>query len=193
MRAILILSLISILFCQQIPNANWVKHSIYENSLEIEEAFRQAYKEYSKNNSAEIDYLIRLTVYTQTESGTNYKVCFIDSKADYRIIQEYILFKPLAVNNRGLNEYQLKEHKQYDASNGIITSNDPKYSIVESEFNLKLKKYNEKLNHISYIYLVENNETNFYMITATTDNKEHQYIFCQDKQDKKFYIFNEVN
>ena len=193
MKAILIIVLLTFALCVDNLEGGWEKRSIYENSIEIDEVFRQAYKEYSKTNSAELDDLLRLTIYTQVVSGTNYKLCFIDLKADYRTIHEYVFYKPLAVNNNGLNEYLLQEHKQYDVSNEIITSNDPKYTIVENEFIKKLKKTNEKFNYISYIYLAENEETSFYMISACTDGNEHQYIFCQEKKTEEFYIFNRIN
>ena len=193
MKTILIIVLLALSLCdEKTLTGGWEKRSVYENSMEIEEAFKTAAASYSKSNSVESDDLIRLTVYSQVVSGTNYKISFIDTKAEYPTIQEYILYKPLPSNENGKNEMTISEHNEYEATGGLISFNDPSFTLIENALYKSLKNTNEKLSFISYVFPVETKETNFFMISAYTENGEHQYVVCQDKENKEFYLFEKV-
>ena len=190
MKALLVLALLAFSLCEEEPIAGgWERRSINENSLEIEEAFKLASQEYTKSNSVEVDDLIRLTVYTQVVSGTNYKITFIDTKAEYPTIQEYVIYRPLPVNNA---ELKITDHTEYEATSGLISFNDPIFDKIENALYKNLKDTTEKLAFISYVFPVETRETNFFMISAYTDNGEHQYVVCQDRSNSEFYVFNKV-
>ena len=189
MKAILIFTLLAFSLCQPL-DGGWEKRSIFENSLEIEEAFRFANEDYTKTNSVEPDDLIRLTVYSQIVSGTNYKVTFIDIKAEYPTIQEYVIYKPLPVAQNA--EKQILEHNEYEATSGLISFNDPLFGKIENALYKELKDTTEKLSYVSYVFPVETLETNFFMINAYTSDGEHQYVVCQDKSNGEFYVFNKV-
>ena len=61
----------------------------------------------------------------------NYKICFVDKKADYLTIHEFYFYKPLAVNNEGKEEYKLQEHNQYTNIQGLLDYKDEKFTLVE--------------------------------------------------------------
>jgi hypothetical protein len=190
MRTILVLALLALSLCEEEPIAGgWERRSINENSLEIEEAFKLASQDYTKSNSVEEDDLIRLTVYSQVVSGTNYKITFIDMKAEYPTIQEYVIYRPLPGKNA---EAEITAHNEYEATSGLISFNDPTFDKIENALYKALKDTTEKLSYISYVFPVETKETNFFMISAYTDNGEHQYVVCQDKSNSEFYVFNKV-
>ena len=104
---------------------------------------------YLENKNLVEDDLIRLTVYSKIVSGTNYKVTFIDTKAEFPSIQEYVVYFPLPSEN--LNE-EIIEQTEYEATNGLVTFNDPLFSKLENKLYYFLKDTNEKLIYISYIY-----------------------------------------
>ena len=190
MKTILVLALLALSLCEEEPLAGgWERRSINENSLEIEEAFKLASQDYTKSNSVEEDDLIRLTVYSQVVSGTNYKITFIDMKAEYPTIQEYVIYRPLPGKNA---EVEITAHNEYEATSGLISFNDPTFDKIENALYKALKDTTEKLSYISYVFPVETKETNFFMISAYTNNGEHQYVVCQDKSNDEFYVFNKV-
>jgi len=190
MKTVLILALLALTLCEEEPLAGgWERRSINENSLDIEEAFKLASEEYTKSNSVEADDLIRLTVYSQVVSGTNYKITFIDMKAEYPTIQEYVIYKPLPGKNA---EAEITSHNEYEATSGLISFNDPTFDKIENALYKALKDTTEKLSYISYVFPVETKETNFFMISAYTQSGEHQYVVCQDKSNSEFYVFNKV-
>ena len=186
MKAIIIISLLLISICADEPeqlDGGWERNSFKENDLEIEGAFKASFEEYKKiNPESDINDLIRLTIYTQIVSGKNFKICFIDSKADYPTIHEYKFYKPLPVNNDGKEEYKFQEHNEYETSEGLINFKEPNFTSVENELYKLLKKNDIKLNYLSYVFPVENLETKFFIISASTSNGTHQYVICQDKK-----------
>ena len=188
MKAILIFTLLTLTLCEAI-SGGWEKRSINENSLEINKAFKMAAESYLENKNLEEDDLIRLTVYSQIVSGINYKVTFIDTKAEFPSIQEYVVYFPLPSEN--LNE-EIIEQTEYEATNGLVTFNDPLFSKLENKLYYFLKDTSEKLIYISYIYPIENKETYFYMISSYTEKGEMQYVIGQDKQSGEFYSFNKI-
>ncbi len=188
MKTVLVFALLAFSLCETITGG-WERRSIYENSMEINEAFKLASEEYTKSNSVETDDLIPLTVYTQVVSGTNYKITFIDTKAEYPSIQEYVVYRPLDSTNAPI---EITQHNEYEATSGLISYNDPTFDKIENALYKNLKDTEEKLSYISYVFPVETTETNFFMISAFTKNGEHQYVVCQDKSNSEFYVFNKV-
>ena len=191
MKVILLATLFLFSLCEEV-DGGWERSSIYTNSLEVEQSFVHAYDEYKKTNDVENSDLVRLTLYIQIVSGTNYKICFVDKKADFPTVQEYVYYKPLEVNTGGVEVYELIEHNEYVANNGLLDYNDEKFAKIEYELYKKMKKEGIKLNYISYAYLIENKDTNFYYINADTEKGEKNYILCQDKENKEFYIYRQV-
>ena len=164
------------------------KHSIYENNFDIEIAFKEASTDYITSNKAEEDDLIRLTVYSQVVAGTNYKITFIDSKAEFPIIHEYIIYKPLKDGNKNDNGVSITTHKEYQPENGIIPFNDPTFDLIDNVLYKYLEATKEELKFISYVYPIENRETSFFLIEAYTSDGEHQYILCQDNNSKEYSL-----
>ena len=96
MKKFLFLLLIVFSISQDQISGGWQKRSIYENSLDIEQSFKHAYLEYKKDHpEVDIDDLLRLTVYSQIVSGTNYKVTFVDTNDEFQTIHEYVVYQPL--------------------------------------------------------------------------------------------------
>ena len=191
MKAILIFALLTFILCDKEQfSGGWEKRSITENSLEINRAFQIAAKSYIENKNILEDDLIRLTVYSQVVAGTNYKVTFIDIKAEFPSIQEYVINFPLPNANK---EEKIIEQTEYEATSGLLTFNHPLFSKLENKLYFFLKDTNEKLIYISYIYPIENDETYFYMISSYTEKGEKQYVIGQDKKSGEFYSFNKIN
>ena len=188
MKSVLLLILISLISCQ---TGGWTKRSLAENSFYIDRSFTEAYKSYS--NEVEIDYdnYIRLSVYSQIVSGTNYKVCFIDPKADYPKIQEYIVYVPLSNGRRNGPEFKVIQHKEYEGGN-LVSFNDETFSKVEKHLTKGLENTNEKVKYVSYIFTAENEESKFFIVFADTENGEHQYIFTQDKSSNELDYINKI-
>ena len=186
MKAILIIFLFSCYLC--IPGG-WEKHSVYENSFEINRSFMAAFKDYTEriNTKAEIDDLIRLTVYSKVVNGVIYKITFVDSQSGYNTIQEYEIFN--SVTSKNGPDFEIKNYKEYESTKGLIPSNDSEFTLLENQLYSFLKKADTTLEYISYVYPIENNETNFYIINAETSGGEHQYIMGQDKTSKEFEYF----
>ena len=132
---------------------------------------------------------MRLTVYSQIVSGTNYKITFVDSKADLPIIQEYTVWVPLNLAN---NELDIIGHNTYKAKNKLIPTDKPSFKALEKNLHKYLKDSTEKLCYISYISPIENDETNFYLINANTGNGEHLYVICQEKRTGEYYLIRKV-
>ena len=194
MKTLLFIVLIAFTFCQedQPLTGGWKRRSIQENDLDIDRCFKEAGLDYIKSNDVDQDDLIRLTVYSQVVSGTNYKITFLDTKAEFPSIQEYIYYKPLNTERKNENNFQFLEHKEYQADNGLIPLNDPSFELLENTLYKLLKKTNEELKYVSYVYPIENKETDFYLITGYTANGQHKYVLCQDKATKEFYSFNRI-
>ena len=193
MKVILIATLFLFSLCENEIDGGWERSSIYIDDFDAQKTFEAAYSEYLKEIDGEkTDKLLPLTVYKQIVSGTNYKVCFLDQNADFPTIQEYEYYHPLAVNTGGKDEYRLTEHTEYEPTNGLINFNDNNFSKVEYQLYKKLKNISKKLCFISYAYLIENGETNFYFVNAETDNGESNFILVQDKENKEFYLCEEV-
>ena len=86
----------------------------------------------------------------------------------------------------------ISKHTEYEATSGLISFNDPNFTLIENALYKALKETKEKLSFISYVFPVETEETNFFMISAYTEDGEHQYVVCQEKLTKEFYVFNKV-
>ena len=118
MKYILILVLLTFSLCEDEKKqavGSWTKHSFNENSLEIEQSFRQAAKDYCKTHDVEPDDLIRLTVYSQLVNGVNYKITFMDPSSDYPTIEEYRIYK--ARGNKP-EDYKVEENTKYENTLG---------------------------------------------------------------------------
>ena len=193
MKVILVILLLALSQCGEI-DGGWEQRSFNENDLGIDGALNTSFEEYKKiNSAAEMNDLVPLTVYTQVVSGMNYKICFVDKKADSSTIHEFIFYKPLAVNNDGKEEYKLQEYNQYTNKLGLLDYKDEKFTSVEKALYKLLKKSNIKLNYISYIIPIENEQTNFFMVSAETDNGINLYIICQEKKSQEFYTYKKIN
>ena len=184
MKSVLILVLLYFSLCKV---GGWKRRSKDENDLEINQSFKLASSHYTETYGADADDLIRLTVYSQLVNGINYEVTFIDSSAEIPTIQEYIVNKPL--NATKDIQFIVKTHEELEASKGLIPPNDPKFTTLELNLYKFLKKTKEKLNFISYVYPIENNNTNFFIISADTEDGPHQYILCQDTETEEYYSF----
>lgn len=192
MKSILILALLALTLCSTDTPVlgGWKKRLVTENSFDIDQSFKKANEEYAKTNDVDdTDSLLRLTVYSQTVSGTNYKVTFIDPNADFPTIQEYIVYIPLRESGE---KAAVLDHKEYEAGSGLIDFNDQVFAELEGKLYHFLKDTKEEFNYISYVFPVENAESLFFMISAYTADGQHQYIICQDKASKKYYYYQKV-
>lgn len=99
---------------------------------------QEAYVAYNKNNIDEkIDDLIHLTVYIKLVNGNNYKIIFIDRKAEYPTIQEYIFYKPFD------GDYNLTNHSEYTGSDNFIGRKDEQFTLIENKlYHFMKKRYN---------------------------------------------------
>ena len=192
MKYILILVLLVFSLCDdEKPSLGaWKKRSINENDFEIEQSFRKAFRDYSESNDVEFDDLIRLTVYSQVVNGNNYKVTFIDPNSEYPTIQEYVINK--GISNKNEEGYKIQQHNKYENTEGVISFNDPSFTLLENKLYTYLKDTKEELDFISLVYPLKNDNTNFYMINAYTKEGEHQYIVCQDNSSNEFDFFGKV-
>ena len=190
MKTIIIIALFA--YILSVPGG-WEKRSVRENSFEIERAFSAAFKEYSQriNSKADIDDLIRLTVYSQVVNGVNYKITFMDSQSEFYSVQEYIVYNPVTSQNGP--DFEVTNHKEYESTKGLIPSNDPEFASLENTLNSFLKKADQTLDYISYVFPIESDETSFYIINADTSNGEHQYIIGKDKISEEFEYFELIN
>ena len=184
MKSVLILVLLAFTLC--FPGG-WVKRSINENDLDIEQSFKLVSSNYAKSNDVDVDDLIRLTVYSQVVNGMNYNVTFIDSTAEKPKIHEYTIYKSL--ENTNDNQFSIRDHEVYETPGELIPTNDPKLVPLENSLYSFLKNTKERLNFILLAYPIENYATNFYVISANTADGQHQYIVCQDKDSEVYYSF----
>ncbi len=184
MKSVLILVLLAFSLCLL---GGWKKRSINENSLEIDESFKLACSEFIKTKGGDQDDCIRLTVYSQVAGGMNYNITFIDSNAEFPTIQGYRIYK--SVGNSNDNQFTIVEHEEFEATNGLIAPNDSKFTDLEINLYKLLKKSEEELNFISFVYPIEDYATNFFVISANTASGDHEYILCQDKDSEEYYSF----
>ena len=189
MKATLILILFSLTFCQEGLSGGWVKRSLAENNIYIDRSFTSAFAEYSGEKKNYDDY-IRLTVYSQIVAGTNYKVCFYDTKAEKPVVQEYVVYVPLTSWKKG-PVFRVTRHNEYQATQSV-NANDESFTLVEKHLTQGLENTNEKVKSVSSILTAENSESTFYIITADTENGKHQYIIAQDKATKKLDYANKI-
>ena len=193
MKTILLLLLIVFSVSQDQLVGGWQKRSIQENSFEIDQSFKKAGLQYIKEHpETNLDDLLRLTVYSQIVSGTNYKVTFFDTNDKLQTIHEYIVYKPLG-NKRKRFLFKVTEHNEYNPTNGLLSEDDASMQMLEDKLSNHLKDTKEKLYNIRYAYPVETAETLYYIITASTAEGNHRYIIYQDKQSKEFYDFQKIN
>ena len=189
MKAVLISLLISLISCQLL--GGWTKRSLNENNLYIDRSFNIAFKSYSNDENVDGDDFIRLTVYSQVVSGTNYKVCFLDPKNENPTIQEYVVYVPLSVGKRNGPDFIVSRHKEYLTRN-LIGFKDATSSLVEKTLTERLENTKEKVKYVTSIVNTENNETKFFIISAQTENGEHQYIFGQDKKTGELEFISKI-
>ena len=187
MKVVLISILISLISCQL---GGWTKRSLAENNLYIDRSFREAFKSYSNDENVDSDDFIRLTVYSQIVSGTNYKVCFIDPKKEITTIQEYVIYVPLS-NGRNGPDFIVNQHKEYQTRN-LIGFKDATSSLVEKLLTERLENTNEKIKYVTSIINSESNETKFFIVSAKTENGDHQYIFGQDKKTGELEFISKI-
>ena len=194
MKVILIITLLALSLCTVIVEVDggWEKRSLEENDAKIEEAYKNAYGLYASNINDKIDDLIRLTVYSQLVSGMNYRITFIDRKAEFPTIHEYQFYNPLPVNNDDKDELLFTEHFEYDTSAGLLNFNDADFTLIENKLYNYLKKQNEKLNYIMYAYPVESQDYKFFIINADTENGQSLYAIGQDPQSQEFDVFHKI-
>ena len=200
MKFVLILALLAFTFSSDIVVGGWKKRSVEENDFYIDMAFKHANAEYQKNNKGEGgDYVERLTVFSQLVNGNRYKLTFIDPTSGFLAIQEYIVSMPLnsSKNSNDSNKNQnltvtISDHKEYEATGGLIDYNEPIFTTIENKLYNHLKDTKEKLKYISFAYAVDNYETNFIMVNAFTEDGQHLYIICQDKNTGKYDSFHKV-
>ena len=197
MKAILIIFLVAFTLCEkEKPVGGWEKRSFEENSFEIDRSFKLAAEDYIKSNKLEeeedVDDLIGLTVYSQVVAGTNYKLTFMDRKAEFPVVHEYTIYVPLRTGNKNDKDLEITEHNEYQADNGLVPLNDPVFETLENKLYKYLKGSKEELQFISYVYPMENKETNFYKVNGYTSDGDHQYILCQDKESEEFYSIHKI-
>ena len=179
MKAVLISILISLISCQLL--GGWTKRSLKENNLYIDRSFNTAIKSYSNDENVDVDDFIRLTVYSQVVAGTNYKVCFLDPKNENPTIQEYVIYVPLPGGNRNGPEFIVSQHNEYPTKR-LIGYKDTTSSLVAKTLTESLENTKEKVKFVTSITDTQNNETEFFIISAQTEDGDHQYIYAKDKR-----------
>ena len=191
MELVLIVALFAFIFSKsEIVVGGWEKRSIDENDYEIDMAFKIANAQYQKDNKGEgSDYVVRLTVYSQLTKGNQYKVTFVDPTTGFLVVQEYHVYIPLQGSKENVT---VSEHKEYEATGGLIDYNEPIFTTIENKLYNHLKDTKAKLKYISFAYAVDNYETNFIMVNAFTEDGQHLYIICQDKNTGKYDSFHKV-
>lgn len=181
MRTVLFLSLI-VLCLNAGLLGGYTLRSFEENDLGIYRAFQSAAEDYTKsNNGYSFDDLIPLTVYSQVVSGTNYKICFINSKDKYQNIFEYVIYKPISGN-----EYNVNKMSKLQQSGGLLNFNDQLFGKIQDTLKEYLKDTVTKLNFLSYAYPIENSETIFYIASAYTEKGDHIFVLPYHKNTEKY-------
>ena len=175
MKTVLLLVLLSLISCQEGMVGGWTKRSTAENNIYIDRSFREAFKSYANSEDANPDDYIPLTVHSQVVAGTNYKVTFVDPKAEVTTVQEYVVFVPLPHQMKNGADLQVIRHKEYKA-NGLLEANDEAYTKIQYHIVKELE-----VKEVTSISKIETRQTNFYVIDAVTINGNHQYIVAQDR------------
>lgn len=188
MRSLLILALIATSLCLEDQLlGGWEKVSKIENDPEIDNAFLKALSLYATNINTQIEDLIRLSAYTKLVNGKLYNITFIDRKAEYPTIHEYTLNKPIAENS----DFEFVAKTEYDGFSGLISFTDPEFSSIELELYKFLKKDNQTLNYISYVYPIVTDENKFFIINADTNGLK-LYVIGQDRKSKKYNFYKKI-
>ena len=194
MKAFLVISILILSLCSEEEEpleGGWEKIPLNnKNYADLDEdvvnAYIEALKLLSNQVGRTLDDIIPLACYVQIVSGKNYKISFIDRRADYPSIHQYVFYKPLAVNNDGKEEYQLFYHEELEVKYGLIEPNDKDFTLLENELYKLLKKKDKKLNYISYAFPLEGEDNLFFIISAEIDNGHYQCVMGQDKRSNKF-------
>ena len=188
MKSLLIIFLIGFSLClEEDTLSGWKKHNTSEVSDDLNNAYAEAFSNYSKtvnNIDLKIDDILRLTIYTQLVNGMNFKITFFDRKSEVPAIQEYILYRPIPKDGKA--DYEIKEVHTYEETNGFIKFDNPNFTEIEYQLYKFLKKNKIGLYYISYVYPIENDETKFYIINADTTDGQNLFIIGQDKVSKKY-------
>ena len=188
MKVIFIITLFALSLC----DIGFEKRCLNDDDKKINDTFLKAFELYSTNINQKIDFIIRLTVYTQVVSGTNYRITFIDSNAEYPTIHEYQFYNKLPVNNNGKDELELTYHNEYDGTEGLLAFNSDEFTIVEKKLYNCLKKQKEKLYYIIYAYPVESQNYRFYIVNADTENGIGLFVIGQDMKSQEFDLFHKI-
>jgi hypothetical protein len=187
MKSLLIILLFAISLCLEDDKlSSWKKYNITKEDPDLNSILSEAFSNYTKranNIDLKIDDIFCLTAYTQLANGMNFKITFIDRKADFPAIQEYKINKRNQNNGESLEIFEVNE---YDESTGLIKFDEPQFTEVENQLYKFLKKNNIKLLYISYVYPIENDETKFFIINADTDDGQNLFIIGFDKAAKKY-------
>ena len=56
----------------------------------------------------------------------------------------------------------------------------------------RLENTNEKIKYVTSIINSESNETKFFIVSAKTENGDHQYIFGQDKKTGELEFISKI-
>ena len=139
-----------------------------------------------------IDDLIRLTIYTQIVSGMNYRVTFIDRKAELPVVQEYEFYNPLPANNNGKDELKLSKNNECVPSAGLLNFKDDDFTEIECKLYNILKKQNEKLNYIIYAYPIETQDYKFFIVNADTGERQFLYVLGKGRKSGDFDVFHKI-
>ena len=186
MKTILLIALFALSLCEE-TTGSWTKESFNSNDAIIFRAFQTAAAAYTKANGGNYDDLRGLTVYSQLVNGKNYKICFVDSKSDVPTIFEYVVYKPLPNEGEDEINFSLSSARSLDSTNGLISYTDPEFTKIEVSLKTAFSKITNTFNFINFIYPVENDETTFYIIRATTTEGEKNIIFAKEKATSTYY------
>ena len=193
MKKFLVISLLILSLCKQDEplEGGWEKINLNKKNYadldeDVVKAFVEALHIYSSQVGLTLDDIIPLTVYTQVVSGKNYKITFIDRRAEFPAIHQFLFYKPLAVNNDGKEEYQLFYHEIAEPKHGLIDFNDDSFTLIENELYKLLKRKDKQLNYVSYAYPIEGEDTVFFVVSAVVDDHLNLCVMGQDKKSNKF-------
>ena len=189
MKSLLIIFLFVFSLCLEDEKlSSWQQYTVTEDDPVFKSILNVAYSNYTENINnidIKIDDILRLTVYTQLVNGMNFKVTFVDRKAEFPTINEYIINRPIPKDGEDL-VYAILEKNEYDESTGLIKFDDPKFTEVENQLYKFLNKKSIKLLYISYVYPVENDETKFYIVNADTEDGQNLFVIGYNKASKKY-------
>ena len=173
------------------PLGNFKKRTISKNDTEITEAFIEAFKFYNNKIGPTIDVIVPLTAYSELVHGNNYLLTFMDKTSEFPTVYEYLIFVPFP-NEKESKSSELKNHTEYDGSDGLLKYDEKEFTFIEKKLYQCLKKQNQQLHYIIYSYPVETSKYKFYIISADTENGQHLYALGHEKESDVFDVFQEI-